>query len=134
MDVEVEQMADYYAYIMTNHTRMLYVGMIDDIRRRTFEYKTGFFVDSFTDRYRMGMLVNFEEVPDAIAAAQRERQLKGWTRKKKIALIEKSNANWIDLGDRWFTEKELESGIMLPRNDRSSALTHLQSGASRSSS
>jgi putative endonuclease len=104
----------YFTYILTTHTRMFYVGMTDDIHRRTFEHKTGFYEGGFTDRYRVDQLVCYEERADAVAAAAREKQLKGWTRAKKIALIERTNEHWIDLADRWFTEVELQSESLTP--------------------
>jgi putative endonuclease len=102
----------YYVYILTNHSRMLYVGVTDDIKRRTFEHKTGYFEASFTDRYKVDQLVYFEEIADAPAASAREKQLKGWSRKKKIALIEQDNPRWLDLAEKWFAITEIETGVM----------------------
>ena len=86
----------YYVYIMTNHSRTLYVGMTNDIARRVAEHKEGL-VPGFTRRYRIKQLVYFEEYRDVGDAIEREKQIKGWRREKKIELIESENPGWEDL-------------------------------------
>ena len=92
---------EYYTYMMSNHSRTLYIGVANDIGRRAWEHKTGA-VKGFTSRYRMNELVYYEifrNVNDAIA---REKQLKTWLRRKKVALLEERNPDWDDLSAGWF--------------------------------
>jgi putative endonuclease len=88
----------YYIYILTNRTGTLYVGVTNDLERRVLEHQSGL-VDGFTKKYNVTTLIYYEdcgEVEDAIA---REKEIKGWRRAKKLALIESLNPDWADLGD-----------------------------------
>ncbi|WP_420127805.1 GIY-YIG nuclease family protein [Longimicrobium sp.] len=89
----------YYVYILASVRRTLYVGMTNDLRRRVYQHKTGA-VTGFTSRYRVNRLVYFELADSAEAAIVREKQLKGWLRQRKLALIESMNPEWEDLSDR----------------------------------
>jgi putative endonuclease len=80
--------------------------MTDDLQRRLMEHKTKAMPDGFTAGYNVDRLVYYEEMADAPTALARERQLKGWTRIKKIGLIESTNPHWFDLSDRWFDGRE----------------------------
>ena len=98
----------YYVYIMTNRSKTLYVGITSKITQRTLQHKTGAF-EGFTSRYKLDRLVyweKFKRVHDAIA---REKQLKGWSRIKKIQLIVSMNPAWKDLAEGWFPELEHSS-------------------------
>ena len=90
-----------YVYIMTNSRRTLYVGVTNDIERRVYEHKHKL-VDGFTKRYNMTWLVHYEETSDVVAAIEREKQVKGWRRSKKVALIESVNPRWRDLALEWY--------------------------------
>ena len=93
-------MKDYYVYIMTNtYNKVLYIGVTNDINRRVYEHKTGF-NDGFTKMYNVHKLVYCEQDHDINEAIQREKQLKSWSRKKKIALIESMNPEWKDLSEQ----------------------------------
>ena len=95
----------YYVYILSSeNNRVLYVGVTNDIVRRISEHKRGA-VDGFTKRYDVRKLVHCEPCEDAYAAITREKQLKGWRREKKIALINETNPFWKDLSAE-FTEEE----------------------------
>jgi len=59
-------------------------------------------VDGFTKRYNVNKLVYFEGTDDIMAAITREKQIKGWLRRRKIALIESMNPQWLDLSEGWF--------------------------------
>ena len=86
----------YYTYILTNSNRtVLYIGVTNDLQRRINEHKAG--LSSFTKKYNVHQLVYFEEYPDINAAIAREKQLKGWARAKKEALINSFNPNWTDI-------------------------------------
>ena len=92
---------EYYVYIMTNKSRMLYTGVINNLMRRVQEHKNKQ-VPGFTSKYNIRFLVYFESTNDIHAALRREKQIKGWLRKKKIALIESLNPLWKDLSEEWF--------------------------------
>jgi len=91
----------YYVYIMTNVSRTLYIGVTNDLERRVYEHKYKV-MPGFTERYNITRLVYFEETPDVNSAIAREKQLKGWRRNKKIALIEAQNPTWEDIAASWF--------------------------------
>jgi putative endonuclease len=93
-------MVEYYFYIMTNATRTLYIGGTNNLYRRVYKHKEKL-VPGFTKRYNIDYLVYVESTNDVIAAITREKQIKGWTRAKKISLIESSNPNWRDLSLDW---------------------------------
>ena len=93
-------MKQYYVYIMTNKSRTLYTGVTNNLRRRVFEHKHHL-IDGFTKKYNITKLVYYEETNDVREAIAREKQIKGWLRKKKIALIESINAEWKDLSKDW---------------------------------
>ncbi len=93
-------MKQYYVYIMTNKSGTLYIGVTNDLTRRMWEHKQGI-GGRFTTKYRITRLVYFEETRDIHAALAREKQLKGWNRAKKLALIASDNPRWIDLSDDW---------------------------------
>ena len=92
----------YYVCIMTNsRTTTLYIGMTNDLERRAFEQKRKLF-EGFTKRYNLDRLVYFEDTDEVHSALAREKQLKGWLRGKKLALITKSNPDWKDLSAPWY--------------------------------
>ena len=88
----------YFVYIMTNTSGTLYTGVTNNLERRIYEHKHHL-VNGFTNKYNIDKLVYFEETNDINAAISREKQIKGWLRKKKIALIESLNPGWKDLSE-----------------------------------
>ena len=86
----------YYVYIMTNTARTLYTGITNDLERRVHEHKMKLF-PGFTARYGLDKLVYFEAGENVNSAIEREKQIKGWLRSKKIKLIESVNPEWKDL-------------------------------------
>ena len=87
----------YYVYILTNKTdKVMYIGVTNDIVRRVYEHRNHM-IDGFTAKYNVTKLVYVESAPDVRDAIQREKQLKGWTRAKKNALVETVNPKWEDL-------------------------------------
>ena len=86
----------YYVYILTNVSRTLYVGVTNNLERRMCEHKHKL-LPGFTRKYNITILVFFEETSDVLAALAREKEIKGWTRVKKLALIEANNPTWRDL-------------------------------------
>ena len=77
----------------------MYAGVTSDLARRVEQHKTKQGDSSFTRRYNLTMLVDTERADDARAAIEREKQLTGWSRSKKIALVESSNPQWRDLSN-----------------------------------
>jgi putative endonuclease len=96
----------YFTYIVASRSLTLYIGMTGGLRTRVFEHKRKL-RDGFSATYKCNRLVWFERFVDPSNAIAREKQLKGWTRAKKIALITKTNPTWIDLSETWFTREEL---------------------------
>src|SRR6185503_2451537 len=94
---------EYYVYIMTNKSRTLYTGVTNNIMRRVHEHKNKL-VPGFTSRYNIQFLVYYESTPSIHVALEREKQIKGWLRSKKIALVNSTNREWSDLSEGWFVE------------------------------
>ena len=93
-------MRSYYVYVMASISRVLYIGMTNDLQRRVEEHKSGL-IPGFTQRYKTGKLVYYETHTRPTDAIAREKELKGWLRARKIALIEADNPNWADLSWEW---------------------------------
>ena len=88
----------YYVYILSNdHKNVIYTGVTNDLVRRMYEHKKHLDKGSFTSKYNVENLVYFEETTDVESALAREKQIKGWNRKRKEKLIEAKNPNWNDL-------------------------------------
>ena len=96
-------MRDYYVYVMTNASHTLYVGVTNSLQRRVWERKHRA-LPGFTSRYRIDRLVYYETTTSRESAIAREKQLKGWLRRKKINLIRSANPGWEDLSDAWTIE------------------------------
>ncbi len=88
----------YYVYLATNYQNTtLYTGVTNDLERRAFEHKTKFHGESFTAQYNVFKIVYAEEFSYIYDAIEREKQIKGWTREKKNALVNSINPEWKDL-------------------------------------
>lgn len=96
----MEEKKQYFVYMMTNTTGMLYTGVTNDIERRVEEHKQKR-IKGFTSRYNMTKLVYVESTDNVMDAIDREKQLKGWLRKKKVELINTLNPTWRDLIEDW---------------------------------
>ncbi len=98
----IRNVNQYYVYILTNKKHgTLYIGMTNDLERRTFEHKNKL-MDGFTKKYGLDTLVYFETFSRINDAILREKRLKKWKRQWKIDLIEGENKNWNDLALDWF--------------------------------
>ena len=86
----------YFVYILASRRRTLYIGVTSDLERRLTQHRHG---DGrgFTSKYRTHRLVHSEQYGLVGDALRREKQLKGWTRATKVALIESGNPDWLDL-------------------------------------
>jgi putative endonuclease len=90
----------FWVYIMSSKRGTLYTGVTNSLDRRVFEHKHHL-TRGFTAKYDCNRLVWFEEWSDVRNAIAREKQIKGWTRAKKIELIETLNLQWNDLAENW---------------------------------
>jgi putative endonuclease len=88
----------YSTYIMASLARKVYVGVTNNLLRRTLEHKRAA-LPGFTQKYRMNRLVYFERLQYVRDAIAREKQIKGWRRSTKVALIEARNPTWADLSE-----------------------------------
>ena len=89
----------YYVYILTNKTNYVtYIGVTNDLEKRVYQHKNDI-IEGFTKKYRVHKLVYYEYTTDIRAAIAREKQLKGWNRAKKIALVNTTNHSWRDLSE-----------------------------------
>jgi len=93
-------MKQYFVYILKSKSGTLYIGMTNDLRRRVYQHKNKI-INGFTARYNVDRLVHFEIFNEPKQAISREKQVKGWVRRKKIALIEENNPTWHDLSEDW---------------------------------
>lgn len=91
----------YYVYILASQGHVLYVGITSKLERRVFQHKQHMF-GGFTAKYNVTNLVYFERYVNVQAAIRREKEIKGWLRAKKIALLESTNPKWKDLSYGWY--------------------------------
>ena len=91
----------YCTYMMASRSHTLYIGVTGDLLKRVFQHKWKEH-GGFTARYNCDRLVWFERHQDVQTAIAREKELKGWRRSKKIALIESVNPTWADLSRNWY--------------------------------
>ena len=91
-----------FVYMLANDTNVcLYTGVTNDLIRRLYEHRNEFDPNSFTARYKTHKLVYYEEIPEPYTAISREKQIKGWNRKRKNKLVESMNPQWKDLSEGW---------------------------------
>lgn len=88
---------------MNNASGVLYVGMTNHLQRRVKQHKEGT-VEGFTKKYRINRLLFYEEFPSAIEAIAAEKQLKGWRREKKLAIVQEMNPELLDLAFDWYDD------------------------------
>ena len=97
----------YCVYILGSLSGTLYIGVSGNLHRRIFQHKFHH-VEGFTSRYEVVRLLFWESYDDVHKALAREKQFKGWTRAKKIALIVQRNPHWLDLAADWYPWMHLE--------------------------
>ena len=95
----------FFVYILASRSRVLYTGVTRDLLRRVYQHRQAE-IQGFTRKYDVNRLVYFEETSSARSAFERERQIKSWSRAKKLHLIESVNAGWLDLAVDWFPKTE----------------------------
>jgi putative endonuclease len=91
----------YYVFIMGSLSGTLYIDLTNNLHGRVFQHKFHR-VQGFTDKYGVERLLYWESFDEVAKAINREKQLKGWSRAKKIALIESLNPQWVDLAKEWY--------------------------------
>ena len=104
----------YFVYIMTNRSKTLYTGVSGNLIARVRRHKIGT-ASAFTSRYKLDRLVYFERFEDVHRAIEREKQIKGWLRIKKIALIVSVNPGWRDLSLDWLDRNPFAPDVDTPR-------------------
>ena len=119
----------YFVYMMTNRWRnVLYTGITNSLQKRVWQHKNHA-VPGFTARYNCDRLVHFETYDEVVQAIAREKQIKGWSRAKKDALVASTNPEWNDLAADWYT-----TGVIPSREDgEESPASHDEGGPSTSS-
>ena len=101
-------MRTFYVYILSNKSATMYTGITNDLPRRVFERKTGS-GGAFTAKYHVTQLVYYEIFASADDAIVVEKRIKGWSRAKKVALIESRNPSWVDLSEGWMAGSEADA-------------------------
>jgi putative endonuclease len=94
-------MKTYSVYIMAGRSRTLYTGVTSRLEQRVVQHKPKM-IPGFTQKYSLDRLVYFENWRDIRAAIAREKQIKGWLRSKKVALVLAANPTWRDLSEDWY--------------------------------
>jgi len=89
----------YWVYMVASRTGTLYIGMTNNLYVRVLQHKSGE-IEGFSSKYHCDRLVYWESFDDVLKAIDREKQLKGWRRTKKIVLIESVNPRWEDLAEK----------------------------------
>lgn len=97
----------YFVYIMTNRSKTLYTGVTGNLIQRVRQHKMGT-GSGFTTKYRVDCLVYFERFEDIRNAIEREKQIKGWLRSKKITLVVSVNPAWCDLSQAWYERHQFQ--------------------------
>jgi putative endonuclease len=92
---------EYYVYIMSNSSYTLYVGVTSNLEQRVWQHKNKV-AEGFTSRYNVTWLVYYASTNDVLEAIAREKQIKGWARARKLALIREFNPTWRDLSHDWY--------------------------------
>ena len=90
---------EYWVYVVGSPSGTLYIGMTNNLYRRMLEHKSGEF-EGLASKYGCNQLVYQERCDDVLNAIDREKQLKGWRRERKMALIEGFNPRWQDLAEQ----------------------------------
>jgi len=100
---------NYHVYLLSSRSHVLYTGITNDLMSRVSQHREGK-VSSFTAQYRIHRLVYFETFHNVSAAIAREKQIKSWTREKRVELIQATNPTWLDLAADWFSPYPRKAG------------------------
>jgi putative endonuclease len=116
----------YFVYIMTNRSKTLYVGVTNSLIRRVREHKSGT-GSHFSAKYKLDRLAYFERFEDVHRAIGREKEVKGWLRIRKIALIVSVNSAWRDLNLEWYERHEFQPDASVADHNGASSPPKLSS-------
>ena len=105
----------FFVYIMSNRSKTLYTGVTNNLFRRVWEHKNEA-GSEFCRHYRLDRLVYFERFQYVGNAIRREKQIKGWLRIKKMALIVEQNPSWSDLSAGWYHDLHVNTVPVSQRN------------------
>ena len=94
----------FYVYTVASISGTLYIGLTNKLHKRIWQHKQGE-IEGFTKRYEVKRLLYFESFDEVRTAINREKQLKGWSRRKKVWLIEQFNPGWQDLSREWYDDR-----------------------------
>jgi putative endonuclease len=111
----------YYVYIVASRSLTLYTGMTGDLYHRALQHKSGE-IEGFTKRYHINRLVYYEAFKYVNSAIARKKQIKAWTRAKRLALIKSENPSWQDLAEGWGEPTKLQIP-RFARDDSSEGVT-----------
>ena len=104
-------MKDCYVYIFaSDRNGTLYIGVTSNLLKRIYEHKNNL-IEGFTSKYKIHNLVYYEITNDIKSAIEREKTIKGWTRNKKVALIESMNPDSKDLSVEWYKDSCIEDKL-----------------------
>ena len=90
----------FWVYVLSSNSGTLYIGVTGYLARRVHQHKIDS-IEGFTEKYQIHRLVYYEAFDHIVKAISREKQLKGWRRQKKMALVETTNPRWRDLAEQW---------------------------------
>jgi putative endonuclease len=107
----------FFVYIMASKSRVLYTGMTNNLSKRVCEHKNNL-IEGFTTKYRCHRLVYFASFDDVRNAINREKQIKAWTRAKRVALIESTNPTWEDLAETLYEKHQFTPEKQVPRSQK----------------
>ena len=111
-------MKAFYVYMMTNQSRVvLHTGITNSLMRRVWQHQSGE-IEGFTKTYKVNRLVYYECFNDPRDAIAGEKEIKGWVRKKKNALVETKNPRWTDLSPMLFQHFKPSSRALAPTGTR----------------
>jgi putative endonuclease len=103
-----------FVYIVATRSHNLYTGVTNNLTLRILQYREGL-IHGFSKRYRIHRLVHYEVFGQIHAAIAREKEIKAWNRKKKIALMESTNPTWVDLAESFFPIRKKQIPRPKPR-------------------
>jgi putative endonuclease len=92
---------EYHVYILASDSRELYVGVTANLARRISQHRTALKPKGYTAKHETRRLVYCEATQSVLAAIRREKQIKGWTRRRKLELVDTLNPDWKDLAEGW---------------------------------
>ncbi len=116
----------FYVYMMANRSRVvLYTGITNSLVRRVWEHQNGD-IEGFTKKYRVNRFVYYENLDDPRHAISREKEIKGWRRAKKNALVETKNPKWADLSPMLFQHMRYPSPAKAGSGSRQKTVYHAE--------